>query len=364
MSSSNAARRIVAAGVAALAALATTVAPDATASTSAPSEKVVLAHGLLAPLSLAVTNRGDVVYSSNFTGGLFLKHPGEKRKVLFQSKGKEVGAVSVDRKGVWFVHGFALMRRTWKGDVRKVAGLREYEETVNPDRDVTYGVPDLSPSCEADWPTPSDTVLPPNYDGIVDSHPYGTATTGGPVYVAEAAGNGILKVRRDGTISTVALLPPIPVEITADVADKIGAPDCAIGEDYLFEPVPTDVEIGPDGLLYVSSLPGGPEDGTVPGSVFTVNPQNGNVEQLATGLVSATGVAVAPDGDVFVTELFAGKVTRIPSGGGDPSTFVRVPLPAAVELKGEHVYATVNALSGLSGAPGDVPAGKVVRYTP
>lgn len=365
MPSSKPARRLVAAGVAALAALATTVAPDATASTSAPSDRDVLARNLVAPLSLAVTNRGAVVYSGNFTGELYLKRPGDKPKLLFRSKrGAEVGGISVDRGGVWFVHGFALMRRTWNGEVRRVANLRTYEKTENPDGDVTYGVPDLSPSCEADWPAPSDTVLPPNYDGIIESHPYGTATSGRPAYVAEAAGNAILKVRRDGTVSTVAVLPPIPVEITAEVADAIGAPDCAIGEDYLFEPVPTDVEVGPGGLLYVSSLPGGPEDGTVPGGVFTVDPANGDVEQFATGLVSATGVDVAANGDVFVAELFAGKITQIPAGGGDSSTFVRVPFPAAVEVEGELVYATVNALSGLSGQPGDVPAGKVVRYTP
>jgi hypothetical protein len=364
LSSSTTARRIVAAGVAALAALATTVAPDATASTSAPSERVVLARNLLSPLSLAVTNQDAVVYSANFAGDLFVRRPGERPKLLFHSKrGLEVGAISVDRGGIWFVHGFTMMRRTWKGEFRKVANLATFEKNENPDGDVTYGAPTLSPECAADWPSGPDAP-PQMYDGLVESHPYGSATSGRPAYVADAAGNSIVKVRRDGTVSTVAVLPPVPVEITQEVADSVGAPDCAIGHDYLFEPVPTDVEIGPDGLLYVSSLPGGPEDGTVPGSVFTVDPANGDVEQIATGLVSATGLDVAANGDVFVSELFAGKITQIPAGGGDQSTFVRVPFPAAVEVKGDYVYGTVNALSGLSGAPGDVPAGKVVRYTP
>ncbi len=364
MSSSKPTRRFVAAGVAALAALATTVAPDATAASSAPSDRDAIARGLLSPLSAAVTNKDAVVYSANFAGDLFVKRPGERPKLLFHSKkGAEVGAVSVDRGGVWFVHGFTLMRRTWRGDVNRIADLRTYEQTENPDGDVTYGAPTLSQDCVDQWPTGPDAI-PPVYDGIVDAHPYGTAAIGRPAYVADAAGNTILRVRRDGSVKTVAVLPPIPVEITADIADAIGAPDCAIGEDYLFEPVPTDVEVGPDGLLYVSSLPGGPEDGSVPGGVFTVDPANGDVEQIATGLVSATGLDVAANGDVYVSELFAGKITRIAAGHGAQSTFVRVPFPAAVEVKGDHVYATVNALSGLSGQPGDVPAGKVVRFTP
>lgn len=364
MSSSKSTRRLVAAGVAALAALATTVAPDATAASSAPSDRDVIARGLLSPLSVAVTNKDAVVYSANFAGELYVKRPGEKPKLLFRSKGgNEVGAVSVDRGGVWFVHGFAVMRRTWKGELRRVASLRTFEKAENPDGDVTYGAPTLSPDCAADWPTGPDAP-PQMYDGIVESHPYATATSGRPAYVADAAGNTILRVRRDGSVRTVAVLPPIPVEITQELADSIGAPDCAVGHDYLFEPVPTDVEVGPDGLLYVSSLPGGPEDGSVPGGVFTVDPANGDVDQIATGLVSATGLDVAANGDVFVSELFAGKITRIAAGHGAQSTFVRVPFPAAVEVKGDYVYATVNALSGLSGQPGDAPAGKVVRYTP
>jgi hypothetical protein len=147
----------------------------------------------------------------------------------------------------------------------------------------------------------------------------------------------------------------VAIEITTELAEQFALPECAVGEDYFFEPVPTDVEVGPHGRLYVSSLPGGPEDGSVPGGVFTVNPDNGRVRRIATGLVSATGLDVTANGTVFVSELFAGKITRIPAGGGAPRTFVEAPLPAAVELHGGKVYATVNVLS-------DPPNGRVVAY--
>lgn len=362
MSIPSSTRRLVAAGVAALAATATTIAPDATAHASAPGDPTVLARGLLAPLSADVTAKNDVVFSANFGGELYLKSPGEKPRLLFRSKKQaEVGAVAADRGGVWFVHGADLMRRAWRGEVRRIADLGDFEATENPDGDVTYGAPTLSEDCVDQWPT-GDEVLQPVYDGLVDSHPYGTAAAGRPAYVADAGGNTILRVRRSGAVKTVAVLPPIPVEITADIAEAHGLPDCSVGHDYLFEPVPTDVEVGPDGLLYVASLPGGPEDGTVPGSVFTVDPETGAVAQVATGLVSATGLDVAPNGDVYVSELFAGRITLVPAGGGEPSTFAEAPLPAAIEFKGGKLYATINVLSGLSGQHGDAPAGKVVRY--
>jgi hypothetical protein len=356
------ARRLVAAGAAAAAALAVTVAPEATA-TSAPSSPTVVAKKLLAPLSVDVTAKDAVVYSSNFGGKLYLKKPGKKAEVIFTSKKQaEVGAIAVDKTGAWFVHGLTVMRRSWKGDVKAIANLNKFEKAENPDGDVTYGAVDVSEECLAEFPSGPEAP-PAVYDGIVESHPYGTAAVGKHAYVADAASNAILRVKRNGTVQAVAVLPPVPVEITEEMAAGVGFPECSVGHDYLFEPVPTDVEMGPDGLLYVSSLPGGPEDGTVPGGVFTVDPATGEVERIATGLVSATGLDVAPNGDVYVSELFAGKITRIPAGGGEPSTYLEVPLPAAVEIKGRHLYTTENVLTGLSGEPGDVPAGKVVRYT-
>lgn len=362
MSPSIPARRLVAAGVAAAAALAVTVAPEATATSAAPGAPNVVAKKLLSPLSVDVTAKDAVVYSANFAGTLYLKKPGKKAEVIFQSaKQREVGAIAVDRTGAWFVHGATLMRRTWKGERSAVANLGKFEKAENPDGDVTYGAPTVSEECASQFPTGEGT-LPPQYEGIVESHPYGTAAVGRQAYVADAAGNTILRVGRNGSVESVAVLPPIPVEITAEVAEGLGFPECSVGHDYNFEPVPTDVEMGPDGLLYVTSLPGGPEDGTVPGGVFTVDPASGEVAEVASGLVSATGLDVAPNGDVYVSELFAGKITRIPAGGGEPSTYLEVPLPAAVEIKGRHLYTTENVLTGLSGEPGDVPAGKVVRY--
>ena len=52
--------------------------------------------------------------------------------------------------------------------------------------------------------------------------------------------------------------------------------------------MPTDIEVGPDGKLYVTSLPGGPEDGTLGanGRVLQVKPASGKVKTLVGGLIS------------------------------------------------------------------------------
>jgi hypothetical protein len=68
-----------------------------------------------------------------------------------------------------------------------------------------------------------------------------------------------------------------------------------VGATFTGEPVPTDVERGPDGSLYVSSLPGFPEaPGT--GAVFRVDPRTGDVEKLYDGFSGAVDLAVDADG--------------------------------------------------------------------
>jgi sugar lactone lactonase YvrE len=136
----------------------------------------------------------------------------------------------------------------------------------------------------------------------------------------------------------------------------------------LTEPVPTDVEVGPDGQLYVTTLAG-----ELPGAgaIFSIDPSDGTTEQVSGGLFAATGLAVARNGDMYVAMLFPNTILRIPAGGGEPQPFATINQPAALEIAKGHLYATVNVLAGLEKqrqfAPRDVgrragPAGKLVRW--
>ena len=144
-----------------------------------------------------------------------------------------------------------------------------------------------------------------------------------PGSVADAGGNDLLKVdKAPAHISTLAVLPPQPVTVTAQQAAALGAPDCLVGETYAFEPVPTDVEVGPGGRLWVTTLPGGPEDPSLGarGSLYSVG-QGGRSTRVATGFSGATNLALSGDGSAYVTELFGGKISKVNRSTGKVSTF-------------------------------------------
>jgi hypothetical protein len=193
-----------------------------------------------------------------------------------------------------------------------VADLGAFEAEHNPDSRRTYGFLNLAPDCASQ--------LPPNmpglkrYTGIVESNPYALAhAPGGGWYVTDAAGNDVLKVSRNGAIKVVYVTRPQRMVITAEAAAATGLPACTAGEKFAFEGVPTDVEVSRTGRLFVSLLPGGPESPALGarGKVVKVNPRTRKSRLVASGFVGATNLALAPRHRMFVTELFANKVTRV-----------------------------------------------------
>ena len=100
---------------------------------------------------------------------------------------------------------------------------------------------------------------------------------------------------------------------------------------YAFEAVPTDVEVGKDGWLYVSTLPGGPEDPSLGarGRVYRVDPRTGKNQLIARGFAGATNLALGKRGEIYVTELFAGRISVIKHGEVKPY----VTLPGALSVE-------------------------------
>jgi len=194
----------------------------------------------------------------------------------------------------------------------------------------------------------------------VDSHPYAVAALPHDAWVvADAGGNDLLKVDKDGRITVVSVLPRQPSTITAEAAAGLGLPDCVVGAVYNFEAVPTDVEVAPNGRLIVSLLPGGPEDPSLGarGSVVSVNPRSGNATKLATGLLGGTNVALGPNGKIFYSELFAGKIGVIEHGKA--RTYVELGSPLGLTYFKGALYAGTLAPTDDQGNP--TGTGSLVR---
>jgi sugar lactone lactonase YvrE len=138
-----------------------------------------------------------------------------------------------------------------------------------------------------------------------DSDPYAVlAVSAHTAYVADAAGNDLLKVH-DGKVSLVTVFKNI-------------------GKN---QPVPTTIAQGPDGKLYVGTLIGFAPGGKDKARVIQVDPKTGKQTVYARGLNRVTGVDFDSTGKLYVTELSTtginpnahGAVMVIPAGGGTPT---------------------------------------------
>ena len=338
--------------------------------TPRPPTVTDIAGGLVSPLTLAAGPRGTTFVTQNFASLLTaVGRDGSTRVLYAGGEGNDVGGVSFSGRTVTFTETVLAgpqepvdsMVKTLRvdrngapaGPARTLVDLRAWENAHNPDGDVVYGLRDAPQACLDQFPAEQ----PGRYTGIQDSHPYATTTRHGTTYVADAGMNAVVSVSDRGRVRAVAVLPAQPVRVTAEAAAANGLPDCAVGLTYWFEPVPTDVEVGPWGQLYVSTLPGGPEDDSLGarGAVYRVNPWTGSARQVASDLLGATNVAVSPRGDVYVAELFGGKISRATHHGN--RTVVEAPLPGGLEWHHGDLLATTNVLPG-EGTP---PDGHLVR---
>ena len=334
--------------------------PDAAAKPTV----TVVAKPYLSPLSVAQAPDGTRWWTDDFAAQLWKQAPGGQPVLAYQGDPKAgVESVSADGGVLRFTTGAEdnsagkLMTLDAAGNPVQLADLHAHEKASNPDRKFTYGLLKTPKKCQ-DLLSPASSLF--TYKGVVESHPYATASANGVTYVADAGANAIWAVSATGVVSTVAAIKPAKVRVTKKVQLSADLPPCMLGKKIALESVPTDVEVGPGGALYVTTLGGGPEDGSLGynGRISRIDPATGTVTTLSKGYASLTGIAVSPAGDIYAADLFMGAILTIPAGRKNARTYVEAKFPGAVEWTPTGLLATIKAL------PGKKPKGQVVTITP
>jgi hypothetical protein len=156
-----------------------------------------------------------------------------------------------------------LYRFTRKRHVRRVADIAGFEAANNPD------------------------------GGEPDSNPNSVFNRRGRIAVVDAGGNDLLRVRKNGHISTLAVFK------NRNVPAPPGIP--GLPPVIPMQPVPTAVVVGPDGAYYVSQLTGFPFP---PGlaRIYRVVPGH-KPKVVADGLTNVTDLAFGPNGSLYVVEI-------------------------------------------------------------
>jgi hypothetical protein len=183
--------------------------------------------------------------------------------------------------------------------------------------------------------------------GPLDSNPYGILAEAGARYVTDAGGNDLLQLAANGSISVVATFPAVPAPPPFGSA----------------EPVPTAVERGPDGALYVSELTGVPfTDGAA--AIYRIG-AGGTPSLVAGGLKTVTDFTLGPDGSMYVVEYASSPVFF-----GGPGLLVRIApngtrsiVTSALNHPTSVVYGPDGALY-VSNNGDSVGTGEVLRVQP
>jgi hypothetical protein len=249
-----------------------------------------------------------------------------KRKVIV---GQADGTISrvVRRNGtvrvVDFAHvpntGFApAVARGLRGTVWIVTGGAGPEGPTPPGSATLYkwrphhGAPKAFADIGAYQLTDPDPYALPGDDAPTASNPFGVAALpDGTVLVADAAGNDLLRVKKNHRIQTVARLKPRMVAVPAPGFGPDGPP---VGSMIPAEAVATSVTVQDD-AWFVGELRGFPATpGTSqiwkikPGSKNAVcdpdHPRQGHCKRFVDGLTSIVDLAPAPrEGRIFALEL-------------------------------------------------------------
>jgi CBS domain-containing protein len=172
-----------------------------------------------------------------------------------------------------------------------------------------------------------DYVWSGNHPNLVpgqfpDANPYGILAAGRSSWVVDAGSNTLDRVNANGHVRVVRFIPNPPAS----------------------DAVPTCIDRGPDGALYIGELTGG---GNAPGSstVWRYDPRHKRLTKWATGLTAVTGCGFGKHGRFYATEFSTGGLDQAAPGTG------------AVVLVPAHSTKPTTIVGGLN-FPGGFAAGR------
>ncbi|MBA4107865.1 MAG: ScyD/ScyE family protein [Pirellula sp.] len=193
--------------------------------------------------------------------------------------------------------------------------------------------------------------------GTVDSNPFGlTRTPAGGFLVADAGGNDFLQATVAGVVSTLGVLPARPNPLL-----PMGPP--------MFQPVPTSIEIGPDGAYYIGQLTGFPFP---PGAsnVYRFDPVTSALSVAHTGFTNIVDLTFDAAGNLFVLQITTNGLAS--AMGPGPGALFKIDATTGDRslIASEGLLFPSSVLAGPDGAlyvtnRGTSPtAGQVLKLTP
>lgn len=153
-------------------------------------------------------------------------------------------------------------------------------------------------------------------DGIVDSNPFDVQSLGGnAALVADAGGNDLLRIDKQGNVNVLAVFPNEVVS-TANIKALFGCPEgppnfCGLPDMMPAQAVPTSIAIGPDGHYYIGELKGFPAPAgasniwkVAPGASWAECGTSPDcVKVFEGGFTSIIDLAFDANGTLYVAEL-------------------------------------------------------------
>jgi len=161
-------------------------------------------------------------------------------------------------------------------------------------------------------PQPASSLGTEPGEVAYDSDPFDVVAYHGGWVVADAAANSLLQVSPSGQVRLLARFPAVSEQAPPGV---FGPGPVTVKS----QAVPTSVAVGPDGALYVGILRGVPSD---PGTAYIYRVVPGHQPSIwARGLTAVTAIAFDPQGRLLATEYSTGGLLAPPTV---PGALVRI----------------------------------------